>query len=635
MNFFEHQDRARKKTKLLLLYFLLAVILIIVSIDCMLVFLTLYTDGYVFYALVTPPGTMIMPPSMVKFAQIQDFFIFFLPYVAGAVIMVIFTGTLYRLFHLRAGGIAVADMANATLIDPNTSDLNEQKLINVVEEMSIASGTPVPKLYIMHNEPGINAFVAGIKPSDTVMVVTAGALQQLTRDELQGVIAHEYSHIFNGDMSISVRLIGLLAGILLIGQLGAFILRSLFRQRSSRSKNAGGAFAILLLGAGLYLIGYIGLFFGRLIKAAVSRQRETLADACSVQFTRNPSGLVNALQKIGQSATGTALNTRHAEDLNHLCFCPSLSMFFSRWLATHPPLEDRIRAIDPQKIYRSTTAHSTPAPSGPNDKAGINISNSIGHPSVYHMALAVEILHQLPDTLRALCRQTQQVEILYYALFLLRDFSLYADKKSTLLQWLSDIELQHATDYAYQIRTLDPRTILPLVDISLPAFQAKPLAQRQKIFKILCAIAKINKLDLFEFTLLGIIRKYTRDPTVQWRPKYDQLTSVSAEIEILFSYIISAGRLDEATQNIRFEKVAQALQLPHLTRRPITAIDPKALLPVLSTLNRLTPLCKQTLIDTCLAILQSDEKITLSEAELFRGIAACLDCPVPPILPNA
>ena len=338
MDFFEHQHQAKKNTKKLVFFFVLAVVLIITVIN-ILIFLLGNNFGQF---------------------QLSAKQWFYSPWFLAATfgtLAVIVIGSLLRSFQTRGGGQAVAKMVNARAVKMNTKDKHERRLINVVEEMSIASGMPVPALFVMDEEMGMNAFVAGLVPSDTVLVVTQGLLEKLDRQELQGVVAHEFSHIFNADMRLNVRLIAILGGILAIGQLGYFLLRSMryssHRRRSSNSKNNQLGMVILGAAVVLLIVGYIGLFFGRLIKAAISRQREFLADASSVQYSRDSMGIANALYQIKTNGNkGSLLDSSHAEDMSHMCFGSALKFTaFSGLLATHPPIDERISTLVPG--YRS------------------------------------------------------------------------------------------------------------------------------------------------------------------------------------------------------------------------------------------------------------------------------------------
>ena len=263
---------------------------------------------------------------------------------------VIFGVSTAKVVMLRAGGgAAVAGMMGARRLEPATRDPLERRLLNVVEEMAIAAGARVPAVYVMDEEKGINAFAAGYDVSSSIIAVTRGTLETLTRDELQGVIGHEFSHIVNGDMSLNIRMIGILAGIVFLGTIGGFVMRN----TEGRSKEAGTLFFV---GLAVYVVGYIGLFFARLIKASISRQREYLADAAGVQFTRTPDGLAGALDQIRASTSLVA--TRHAEDVSHLFFVPGVKMalenVFARTLRSTS--DQRINPRFQSQMYRSERA---------------------------------------------------------------------------------------------------------------------------------------------------------------------------------------------------------------------------------------------------------------------------------------
>src|SRR6056297_2305293 len=290
MDFFEHQEQARRKTGVLIFYFILAVVGIIAAVYLLSVLLFVFLDD----------GTQPLEASSLWRPEM-------LLYSAGGTALIIFLTSAYKTAQLSGGGEVVARELGGREIDLNTTDFHERRLLNVVEEMAIASGVPVPTIFVMDREDSINAFAAGKTPSDAVIGVTRGCMTLLTRDELQGVIAHEFSHILNGDMRLNIRLMSILFGILFLALMGELILRFGVRgsMHSGRREGAGAALIMLVAGLGLLAIGYIGNFFGNLIKASVSRQREFLADASAVQFTRNPEGLAGALIKIGGLESGS------------------------------------------------------------------------------------------------------------------------------------------------------------------------------------------------------------------------------------------------------------------------------------------------------------------------------------------
>ncbi|MDQ7049030.1 MAG: M48 family metallopeptidase [Enterobacterales bacterium] len=285
-------------------------------------------------------------------------------YITAATLGVIVLTSLFRSWQINSNPEAIIKMVNATPVSGKAQTRQEKQLVNIVEEMALASGLPIPATYIMKQEQGINAFVSGLTSSNAILVVTQGLLDSLNRSQLQGVIGHEYSHILNGDMRLNLRLMGIIAGILVIGQIGQTLLRSTYhsgRSRSSSKRSGGGG--LVAVAIGIFVVGYIGLFFGRIIKAAVSRQREYLADASAIQFTRDREGIAGALLCIRNSSSGSQLDSDKAEEMSHMCFGAStkISHFFSGMLASHPPLEDRIQAVYPGYLrhHKSTAEAST------------------------------------------------------------------------------------------------------------------------------------------------------------------------------------------------------------------------------------------------------------------------------------
>ncbi len=327
--FSSNRTKAHRKTKLLVFYFAIAVAALIVAVY----FATLI----IFNGAQSHYHRSGEQPQLVLW-NLQLFL-----GVAAGVLAVVFIGSAYKTAALAQGGSVVSEMMGGRLVKPNTTDPDERRLLNVVEEMAIASGIPMPQVYVMDEEDGINAFAAGHKPGDATVTVTRGCMKILSRDELQGVIGHEFSHILNGDMRMNLRLMGIIFGILCLAIIGRVLLQTARGGGRGRGQNP-----LPLLGLALLLIGYIGVFFGRLIQAAVSRQREFLADASSVQFTRNPGGITGALKKIGGlGETGSRISHAHAEECSHMFFGNGISEPFIGLLETHPPLAERIRVFDP------------------------------------------------------------------------------------------------------------------------------------------------------------------------------------------------------------------------------------------------------------------------------------------------
>ncbi|NDY42438.1 M48 family metalloprotease, partial [Dissulfurirhabdus thermomarina] len=452
MDFFERQDRARRRTAVLVILFAAAVILTVAAAN-LAVFLAARWSGDL------PPaggaGWLERPWWLV---------------VTAATLAVILGGTLRRHIQLRSGGRGLAALVGARRVEHGGATPAERRLSNVVEEMAIAAGLPAPELYVLDGEPGINAFVAGFTPSASVLVVTRGALDTLTRDELQGVVAHEFSHILNGDMRINLRLVSVLAGILAMGQMGRAMLRGGTSTRSRRRIriHAGGFWILAALA--LYLAGAVGVFFGRLIKAAIARQRELLADAAAVQFTRNPAGIVGALLKIEAAEAGSRLRNLHAEEMSHMCFGETLKAARARFLATHPTVPERVRALDPSGRVRGAI-RVRPAAEDGREAGGRPASpeavvGRAGDLSPVALAFAVRFREGLPPAVRRAARTFPGARALVYAL--VRSGETAGGQETSPLTAREDAPVARlAHRLAPAVRELGPAARLPLLDLAL------------------------------------------------------------------------------------------------------------------------------------------------------------------------
>jgi Zn-dependent protease with chaperone function len=657
-DFFTRQDTARRNTTRLVVLFALAVLAIIVSVDLLLA----ATMGY---ASSGPDGASLdywdiaTDPGLVGLA------------VAGTLV-VVGGGSLFKVAQLRAGGKVVAEQLGGRLLHADTSDPTEQQILNVVQEMAIASGTPVPPVYLLDHEPGINAFAAGFTPSDAVIGITRGTAERLTRDELQGVVAHEFSHILNGDMRLNIRLIGILHGILIIGLLGYFVLRaSLFsgyRRRGSRDQG-GSAMAMLALGAGLTAVGFFGTFFGNLIKAAVSRQREFLADASAVQFTRHPDGIAGALRKIGGLSAGSSVQSPNAPEASHMFFGRA-TRGFSGMFSTHPPLEERIRRIDPswdgalpEDVERAQVA---PAPAAARGRmAGVSAMasgegagrtataahaavahavESVGQPSEAHIRYAARLVESLPEPLVSAAHEPYGARAVVYALLLDRQ----AEPRQQQLAHLADAAdpgvYQATRRLAPLVAELDVRARLPLVEIALPALRELTPAQAAVFRQNVVALVRADhQIDLFEWSLHRILlhgldahrqaaRPTSLRPASAGPAAARTLPSAQAACEVLLSMLAHAGHPDAEGARHAFEQGWQALQMPRARLLPAADLRLEALDAALATLERAAPQAKRRILRAAATAIVADRTVTATEAELLRAISASLGAPMPPLL---
>jgi len=496
-NFFENQDRARKKTGRLVIFFVLAVLAII----AMLYALAILVVGYQTHELSSAESVSRLgwwdPELLVQ--------------VGLLAIVIVGGGSLFKIAQLRGGGKAVAESLGGRLIHSDTRDRTERKIQNVVEEMAIASGTATPPVYILDDEGGINAFAAGFSPNDAVVGVTRGCAEQLSRDELQGVIAHEFSHIMNGDMRLNIHLIGIVHGILIIGIIGYFLLRGAGLSRHRGGRDNSGA-ALLAAGFGLMIIGFLGTFFGNLIKASVSRQREYLADASAVQFTRNPDGIAGALKKIGGFETGSQIAHPNAPEASHMFFGRGIASGINSLFSTHPPLPERIRRLDPSfdgdfaGAPAAGPSSSEAAVSGFAGAPAATAVDQIGQATPAHLRHAAQLIASLPAEVVTSAHEAYGARAVIYALLIDRD----SDARRIQLDRLAS----HADPAVHaETRKLLPLVErvgtgarLPLVDLAIPALRELSPSQ-YAAFKanVEELIAADQKIDVFELTLQRIL----------------------------------------------------------------------------------------------------------------------------------
>ena len=621
MSFYQNQDNARRKTWLLVFYFCTAVILIIAAVNSAIYFTLILASD-----LNMPPLQWLQNPICWG--------------IAGLTLLAITAGSLMRLAQLSKGGLSVAMMAGGTPLDPATSEPKERMLLNVVEEMAIASGTSVPRVFILREEPAINAFVAGTEPRNTVLAVTKGTLEKLNREELQGVIGHEFSHILNGDMKLNVRLIGILAGILFIGQIGEFLLRGQSRRRYYGSRSSKDGNQLIPIGLALMAIGYVGLFFGRLIKAAISRQREFLADASSVQFTRNPDGIASALYAIQHYSGHSLLMSAHAEDMNHMCFGETVKMQLSGLLATHPPIEDRIRSIDKTLLPRlkarfrkrepADTEHapnaSAPHPATASFAAqptAQQLKASVGQPTPEHYEYAQQLHLKIPAAINTLAHQTDSAETILYALLLL---------ESSEQQPLPAAIPQRAQQLSQTLKQCSPQIRLPLLDICLGTLKAATREHRQSIIRSAIELIKVDmKITLSEFVYCYLIQHALSE--IKRPPRtIKSYRTLEPDLASLFSALVQVSGDTPDKQSDNFRQIMQYYSNKDYSTWLQQPPTPKMLNRALQQLNRLAPLLKQPVVDACVDCILHDNKATVKEMELLRAICEALECPLPPIL---
>lgn len=651
MNFFESQRQARAQTRRMLWLFALAVVAIVAAIDFSLVLILFAGE---------PRGD----DATVSIGQIISGHTGAL--IGGALITVGLIGvaSLFKISTLQSGGSAVAQSLGGTLISNDSNNPHYRRLRNVVEEIAIASGVPVPQIYVLEDEVGINAFAAGYSPADAAVAVTRGALEKLTRDELQGVIAHEFSHMQNGDMRLNIKLMGVLFGILVLGIIGRKLLEGLSRVRSDK-----GSLPILLIAVVVLILGYVGVFFGRMIKAGISRQREYLADASAVQFTRQTLGIGGALKKIGGLSVGSKLENAEAEEVSHMLFGDGVG--YSALFATHPPLIDRIQRLDPQfdprQYVEITKRWSAPvdvlALDAEHEQSGVaslssgsaalpgrvlptataeqsvspaQVLSQVGNPAADDYRTADRIHREIPKVLRDAARsQTSAMETVF-ALLIDDDASIASRQMSLIASHAGAAAMAGTEDLLAIVATLHPMSRLPLAAMAFPAIRRFPRQNLQQFVALLeLLIHADGKTGLFEYCLAKLIGMQVSDaldPPRSGAIGKRKLVDCQTSVVSIFSVLSGFGHDDEAGAQRAFNVGINAVYRQTALRYAMPADWVSALDSALPELNRLDSTGKELLIEAMVSAIATDNQVAVGEAELLRVICAALHCPLPPLL---
>ncbi len=645
MDFFAQQDQARRNSGVLVLLFVLAV-LTLIAITNLLVVLTLWSldgsyEGGIASLIYQDIGLLWARFDWQRFA------------VTGlGVSAVILAASGYKWRQLAEGGKRIAESLGGRRIHPNSDDDDEQRVLNVVAEMAIASGMPVPAVYLLEHEQGINAFAAGNTPADAVVGVTRGCIQQLNREQLQGVIAHEFSHILNGDMRLNLRLIAMLHGIVFIGSVGQWLLR--FRPGSSSRRRSAAQLA--LLGFALVVIGWLGTFFGQLIKSSVSRQREFLADASAVQFTRNPQGIADALKVIGGHSYGAQLASPGAAEISHLFFGQSLKKLTGLF-ATHPPLLERIARIEPhwdgsymyprpsqvrqqQAQQRQADAERQRAEKQALINAtilGTSIAGAGIDPAEFALQDDINVVHQglmnIPQALRQQAREPLGAMALVFGLLVAGDDRVRGKQLGYLRQQPTPGLLPLLESTGEQLRSLPRSLQLPLLELTLPALKCMSAVQ-YRVFKdrLLLLMRADDRIDLYEWCLYQLLSHYLEPEFGGHKAstvKYHKPQRVSEAYRVVLSLLVHQGHSDDEQAQRAFNRGSGGAGLYMLTLLPPADCHLDAFKAAVGKLGCCSPALKARLIRGLELCVRQDGRITVEEREVLTAIAAAMDSPLP------
>ncbi|MEX2126274.1 MAG: M48 family metallopeptidase [Woeseia sp.] len=638
MNFFDAQDRARRTTRWLVVVYAIATLLIVAGV-------TTIVGGalYLFGTPGLPPDPAILVVTAVLAALL----------ILGA--------TFYKTAALSVGGSRVATDMGGTQVPPDVQDPLRRRVRNIIEEMSIASGVPAPDIYVLEAENGINAFAAGYTPGDAAIAVTRGALDVLDRDELQGVIAHEFSHILNGDMRINIRLMGVLFGIMVLSIIGRIVLRGGYHSGAMSSRRSRGAPAVMAVGVGLSILGWLGVFLARLIKAAVSRQRESLADASAVQFTRQSQGLANALKKIGGYTERSYLRAADPEEVSHMLFARGSRRLVSLF-ATHPPLVQRIQALDPsfreedfvpvlpqpqgvrQSIFEggdfsAAASHAGATLAGPGASGENTISDTIGNPDARQIGYARQLRQSIPGTLYDAAHSQESALLLTLALVLDTSGENLERQLRLITEQLGRDRTSLVKKYYVLLQETGPAYGLPLLEIAFPALKRRPAPQLQFLIGLVRRLVETNgEVDLYEFCFYRILTgglRQSMGPVPSNRANRVSKDIARRAALQLLRIVADHGHDTQAARDEAYRAgIAQFGRWAAAGREDVPG-DTETVAELdrcLDVLRRIDLSDRKNLIDALSTTIGHDRRMTLTEAELLRAICAALDCPLPPLI---
>ncbi|MGI3063347.1 M48 family metallopeptidase [Vibrio diabolicus] len=611
MNFFDHQDTARQRTGLLVFLFSLAVVTITGLVSVLSIGIYYGVTGEHFD---------------------QETALTYVLLCFAGVLLVVAISSMVRLSALTSnGGRGVAESIGGKLISSNTLDAKHRQLLNVVEEMAIASGIPVPPVYVMQEEHGINAFAAGMSIDDAVIGVTQGALDSFTRDELQGVIAHEFSHILNGDMRLNTRLIGVLFGITCIAHFGHLVLDNTHHtSRVSRSSSdSDKGFAVIMLIAIICLVlGWIGTLFGSMIKAAISRQREFLADASAVQFTRNDQGIAGALKKIGSHMAGSSLNTKASDEMSHMMFGQSKISGFSGLFATHPPLEERIRRIEPGWDGSFSQSSHLPTTSFENDNVSGFSSGTSTQPEKPTTAelseVGQQLLNQLPSELIDIAREPYSARFIAFAL-IFDGSELQREMIKSHIPNVSQAQLLPWLDYDLPLHLR-----FPLLELSIPALKSLSEGQKNRLCQVLRELSQTDDhYSLAEWCVINLLEKQLLE-SYGCTKQIQSLKQLKESVFWLLRELAWVSHSQPEDAQRAFSSALTCLGFNDAELQPANknwGLNRAAL----ELLLQLKPKSRRLFVKACRLAIESDGKVTVAEGELYRVIACFLEVPEPPL----
>ena len=619
MNFFRAQDEARGRTTKLVVLLVLAIVILTGS---------LYVIGVLLSDIRSVPGGFRGRSSLVFDGSHRDWFqpkLFCL--TTGLALTVIIGGSLLRISELAKGGGAIAIRLGGRLIGANTTDLAERRYLNVVQEMALASGLPVPLCYVIDGDDTINAFAAGNEPQDAAIGITRGALLNLTRDELQGVIAHEFSHIGNGDMTLSIRIIGAVAGLTALAQLGYILIRVGFNSGSDRKNSA---WPLALAGLVVVLVGLGGVFFAKVIQASVSRQREYLADASAVQFTRNPLGLASALKKIAGFTGAKRAGSSADLESQHLFFASS-GGFLELLFSTHPPINERIRRVDP--AFDGIIPDVAPLQAVPSDPESVSLAAAVATPPPLPAASrpvptdvqiqdSVGFRGAIPMELRVASDDTVSAMGLVLGLILRRDPALRATQLDGARNLAGGEVAREAERFEAILRALPAGARVPLLDLSMPALRQLSSDQESRFREAITRVGYDAEDGLIVLLIQASMRRYLSKDT----HPVSRVGNLPAACGLVLSAVVRTSSESPEAQARAYQLGAGSLSLFGLSSSllPAEEIDLQKVDDALAVIAGQSVYDRRKFVRACGVAMLNDGKAEPAEIEIVRAVGDSL-----------
>jgi len=636
MDFYKEQENSKKKSALLLLIFIISI--------CVVVFFV----GMFFIAIdvfVYEEGTKsfnLTPSYILQNARLNVIISSFL-----SIFIVIVYGASKKFDELERGGYVIANELGGRLLFGESASSKEKTLINVADEMSLAAGVGSVPIYIIENKH-INAFVAGTTYDNAVLSVTRGAVELLNRDELQGVIAHEFSHIFNGDMKLNNFASGCISGILYIFIIGTELF---FPLQFTATKHFSGITPKDVLrifvypltmsaGIALMLLGVVGVACAAFMQFALNRQREYLADASAVQFTRYPQGIANALKKIGMY--GDTLNNLRAGCYEHIFFSSHSS----------PSVGKRIKKIEPHwdgefietrdkqdEIFSRKKIHpltmSIKALTVAHILGQITNSGVINDRALKH---AKEVLNSIPDNVKQNAQNPLGAEFIIYTLLLDKNHEsrklqciaiagkLFKDLKH------QDTAVKMLMDMYESIGFLEPVAYLDIIHIcasTLKNISANQYAVFRKQVNEL--ILHDEHVSVFEWCVRYIVL-YPLDMAFGLRKTpldiHTHIGALKNELEILLSALSYIQFKDDANGRDIFERVKKQGGITALKYIPYSEFSPERFEKVVDEIQNSKPMVRRKILELCIFALNGDGEINNRDIAVIHALGEVLHLPL-------